>query len=476
MFCLHRGGVADSVWHLKDGSVDNRTAAVRISATASEAWNVEHGIGQGAVLNCFRFNDLANVLASEIRCVCNGVSVGNGKPRIHIFMFADDIVLLSEDPADLQRSVDVAARRASPGKSNFAALPRKQPSSARAVPADDVSSQNYAWAKKESQSPDFLSLGVVFHERLGWRCMFWHVVNASGTQAFHRQLCTPKTCRCDALSPLSMRVCDHHPHVLVYHLCAPIAPCQHRLLQWGRRLLLWPNGAPTMVVHGQLRWLDIKSCRLVIAAGLWARLLSLPRGGFPRYLAEIADTTPDSWISSIKAEPACIGVTARQPEALRSIVKHWMEHVQMRVGEPFNMLYCANLQAFDSLMHYRHWPPWPHLRPVAYGNFSCSMDVRFWVFARCGHGDFSRMESPPGVVGMIRPMHVASVRQPCPTHLNTHYLSTLHMRKCAGVGVSNLVPTKFCEWKFCSTQAVSLMLSGMRYETLHCRFAAACEM
>ena len=31
---------------------------------------------------------------------------------------------------------------------------------------------------------------------------------------------------------------------------------QTRVYQWGRRLLKWPRGAPSIAVQGQLGWLD----------------------------------------------------------------------------------------------------------------------------------------------------------------------------------------------------------------------------
>ena len=51
---LHRAGVQDGLWHfLSDDLISDRTASARIQSTMSDDWDVEHGIGQGAVLSGF---------------------------------------------------------------------------------------------------------------------------------------------------------------------------------------------------------------------------------------------------------------------------------------------------------------------------------------------------------------------------------------------------------------------------------------
>ena len=57
-----------------------------------------------------------------------------------------------------------------------------------------------------------------------------------------------------------------------------LAHFQTRLLQWGRRMPGWLRGSPSLAVQGQLAWHDACTTRLILAAGLWARLLSLRVG------------------------------------------------------------------------------------------------------------------------------------------------------------------------------------------------------
>ena len=58
-----------------DDIVTDRTATVRIGACFSEPWDVESGIGQGAVLSGFLFNILINGLAAAIERVLPGSCV-----------------------------------------------------------------------------------------------------------------------------------------------------------------------------------------------------------------------------------------------------------------------------------------------------------------------------------------------------------------------------------------------------------------
>ena len=71
-----------------------------------------------------------------------------------------------------------------------------------------------------------------------------------------------------------------------------IARFQQRILQWGRRLLGWPRGSPSLVVQGKLAWPDANTVRLSRAAGLWFRLPSLPRGCLAGHLAHLASQQP----------------------------------------------------------------------------------------------------------------------------------------------------------------------------------------
>ena len=68
--------------------------------------------------------------------------------------------------------------------------------------------------------------------------------------------------------------------------------------QSNKRLLMWPYGAPGVVVQGQLAWHDANTMRLMQASGLWARLLSLPHKCLAAQHARQASAHPRSWLAS----------------------------------------------------------------------------------------------------------------------------------------------------------------------------------
>ena len=127
----HRAGIPAESWHLVDDFVTNRSAAARAGSYFSETWAVETGVGQGAALSGFLFASIhqwphSSYQACVARLACDP---GCHAPRVQILMYADsdDVVILSESAAGLQRALD-AATCMSPVRGAFtsASAPRNQ--------------------------------------------------------------------------------------------------------------------------------------------------------------------------------------------------------------------------------------------------------------------------------------------------------------------------------------------------------------
>ena len=121
---LHRAGIQDGLWHLIDDVISDRTAAARIHSTLSDNWEVEHGIGLGAVLSGFLFSLLINSLAAAIKRACHGANCtadGAGNDlTVQVLLYADDVVILTSCPHDLQRALNAADAWAKSWRFNFA--------------------------------------------------------------------------------------------------------------------------------------------------------------------------------------------------------------------------------------------------------------------------------------------------------------------------------------------------------------------
>ena len=263
-----------------------------------------------------------------------------------------------------------------------------------------------------------------------------------------------------------------------------VAPFQTRVLQWGRRLLCWPRGSPNLAVQGQLGWHDAETMRLIQAAGLWARLLSLPPGCCAGQLARSVDQHPSSWVSSVSRDVTSAGVPHPVEWGIHAgcagdVVKKWLQHARLILVNRSHARYASNSDHVDSLQLYSQWQPLPRLHPVAYGRSSHAHHVRFWGLARCGHHDFA-----DGRAARHRGCNSDAPCRFCASGADTlaHALS-----ECP---VHNVARRRWCQQTrgrndlslhtlFCTDPAVNTagdILRNVAFVGTVCQAAAACEM
>ena len=400
MLRLRRAGVTDDLWHLVDDFVTNRTAAIRMGSHTSDHWEVEDGIGQGAVLSGFLFNILINGLAAAIKRACNGVSCDSddNSLRVKVLLYADDVVILCENAADLQRALDAAQAWARSWRFHFGIGPSKSAvmvfgntGSRSRVPPFFLSGQVLPRVKS------YPYLGIVFHEKLHWKPHVDYVL---------------KRGECKMAACLSWTNAENLPVSFVdsiFQTYVRPSACfglefltdgsqlkrfQTRLLQWGKRLLMWPQGAPGIVVQGQLAWHSASTIRPMQAASLWARLLSFPHNCFAAQLARFATAHSRSWQSSLDTELSAAGVQhpfnwGIHAGCSQQLVTQWLSSVKQILHAKFCADYVQEVRSSQSLGNFLLWQPSPHLHPVVYGRQSCPMDTRLWGLVRCGHHAFA---------------------------------------------------------------------------------------
>lgn len=96
-------GIRGRMWHMLRalyGKVSNQAVA---GGAVSASYELALGLKQGCVLSPLLFNVFIDDLIVEVKALKLGVSVGN--VHVSLLLFADDIVLLAESEADLQRSL-----------------------------------------------------------------------------------------------------------------------------------------------------------------------------------------------------------------------------------------------------------------------------------------------------------------------------------------------------------------------------------
>ena len=372
MLRLRRAGVTDDLWHLVDDFVTNRTAAIRMGSHTSDHWEVEDGMGQGAVLSGFLFSILINRLAAAIKRACNGVSCDSddNSLRVKVLLYADDVVILCENAADLQRALDAARFHFGIGPSNSAVMVFGNTGSRSRVPPFFLSGQALPRVKS------YPYLGIVFHEKLHWKPHVDYLL---------------KRGECKMAACLSWTNAENLPVSFVDRIfqtyvrpsaCfglefltdgSQLKRFQTRLLQWGERLHMWPQGAPGIVVQGQLAWHNANTMRLTQAASLWARLLSLPHSCFAAQLARFATAHSRSWLSSLDSELSAAGVQhpfnwGIHAGCSQQLVTQWLSSVKQILHAKFCADYVQEVRSRQSLGNFLLWQPNPHLHP---GGWAC---------------------------------------------------------------------------------------------------------
>ena len=81
------------------------TCSVRINGTHSEWFNVKTGLKQG----CIIFSQLFTMFANDLVDAINALNCGlpySGDDRVSVLLHADDIVLLSDNEANMQTMLD----------------------------------------------------------------------------------------------------------------------------------------------------------------------------------------------------------------------------------------------------------------------------------------------------------------------------------------------------------------------------------
>ena len=261
MLRLRRAGISHELWRLIDDLVSDRSAAVRLDSRILDTWEVEHGIGQGAVLSGFLFNILINGLAAAIKRACNGVSCGSSCQNavVKLLLYADDIVIFSDNPADLQRALDAAHAWVTSWRFHLGVGPQKSAVMIFGRGRGRAPAPVFFLGGQRVKTYTFL--GVALHDKLSWKVHIEQLL-ARG----ERKMAACLFWTGSAGLPLSFveRIFQTyvHPSVCFGLEFVPAGPqtarFQTRVLQSGRRLLGWPRGSPSLAVQGQLGCVMLK--------------------------------------------------------------------------------------------------------------------------------------------------------------------------------------------------------------------------
>ena len=301
-------GISGALWSVIADLLSDTSARVIVNGSISASWPESAGVRQGSVLGPLLFNILSNSIADAIRTVCPGVSLSTDRsapvaPRVALLLYADDLVVLAEDAAQLQRALDAIGAWGSQWRFSFGIGPEKS-----AVMVVGSRSTDFRFVLQGSLLPcvrQYTYLGVTFEASRKWHKHAARLLDA-GNRRFHqflgwaenRQLHTGF--RSQVFQTYVLPAIVYGAHFLD---SGQVARLDQKLRQWGRRLLHWPGGAPSAAVLGELGWLPFLFEMQRLQFGFFGRLATADAPGARRSLAarvfNFALQQPGSWAHSV---------------------------------------------------------------------------------------------------------------------------------------------------------------------------------
>ena len=192
-------------------------------------------------------------VATAVRAACPGVALGDGPnaPRVTLLLYTDDVVILADNPSDLQNALTAVGIWGSQWRFSFGICPDK---AAVLVHARQTSRSTFSLpGDLVLCAGHYCYLGVVFQASRKWQQHAQSRIERS-TGKFHQSISWAE----------NRGLCTNFRSGLTYLLilkygCQFLDVASIRLLDqkaqpFGRRLLRWPWGAPGAAVVGEMGW------------------------------------------------------------------------------------------------------------------------------------------------------------------------------------------------------------------------------
>ena len=375
-------------------------ARVLVNGVLSEPWDERAGVRQGSVLGSLLFNILFDGISAAVRAACRGVSLGRGPraPRVTLLLYADDLVVLAESEAELQRALDAIGAWGTRWRFSFGIGPEKT-----AVPAVGCRSCAFRFTLQGSVVPvvsEYRYLGVVLQASKEWskqtdrlrskstrkfyQCVAWAEGRGLHTSfrrsLFHSYVLPSLTYGAAFLDDASVRRLDKHAR------------------QLGRRLLNWPSRSPGAAVLGELGWDPFAVQVLRVQASLFGHLCSATPGVVHRGLAarvfRYAVGIQSSLAARISLALRSAGVTLPAefglgPGSDVSLLQRWRHRCVRPALDGVGLrLRRAEASQVASLATFLQCHPNLDFSPCIHASRLPSSVVREWTLARCGHHPF----------------------------------------------------------------------------------------
>ena len=174
---LRYNGIHGKMYNALKAIYDNVSCAMRINGKLTDWFNVGCGLKQGCSLSNILFNMYIDDLIKNINALDIGIDIGNEK--VGILVYADDVVLLSENEQDLQTLLNELNTWCLNNEMSVNASKSKimhfRPQSF------NITQVNFFCGDQELEKVNqYVYLGLVLTEVLDYSVMAQHVANSAG--------------------------------------------------------------------------------------------------------------------------------------------------------------------------------------------------------------------------------------------------------------------------------------------------------
>ena len=176
---LAKAGVSGAMWHMIERMYSCNSSRIFLDGEYSDPYNVRTGLREGSVLSPILYLVYINTLIQHLETTLpnGGIQLGNhSQIRIRALLYADDIVLLADDRAGLQRLLNAAEKHADAYQYSYSVpsyhpdgtLKSKGKSQILVFGEHGISPHTFTLHGVELQEVlSYKYLGVYFHQALG---------------------------------------------------------------------------------------------------------------------------------------------------------------------------------------------------------------------------------------------------------------------------------------------------------------------
>ena len=107
MYVMHKQGLDDNTWALVKKLNENLTATIRTKHGETRSIKIRDSIRQGGVLSVLQYALLMDEIAKRIQDQNLGVKLENMTSKIGCLLWMDDVLLVSDDPKELEQMLNI---------------------------------------------------------------------------------------------------------------------------------------------------------------------------------------------------------------------------------------------------------------------------------------------------------------------------------------------------------------------------------